>query len=79
MWVSPGRAGAPLATPVQPVQKRVFGGCHLNRRIVDLLATAGFNIAEVDVFYERTLRNSWPLNPSALLYLLTWLVLYRDQ
>jgi len=36
-----------------PVQKRVFGGCHLNRPIVDLLTTAGFSITEVDVFYEK--------------------------
>src|SRR5215469_5693050 len=28
-----------------PVQKRIFGGCHLNRPIVDLLTTAGFSIA----------------------------------
>ena len=37
---------------LEPVQKRVFGGCHLTRPIVSLLATAGFTIADVDVFYE---------------------------
>jgi ubiquinone/menaquinone biosynthesis C-methylase UbiE len=37
---------------LEPVQKRVFGGCHLTRPIVSLLSTAGFTIAEVDVFYE---------------------------
>jgi ubiquinone/menaquinone biosynthesis C-methylase UbiE len=37
---------------LEPVQKRVFGGCHLTRPIVDLLAAAGFTIADVDVFYE---------------------------
>ena len=37
---------------LEPVQKRVFGGCHLTRRLVDLLTTAGFTITEVDVFYE---------------------------
>jgi ubiquinone/menaquinone biosynthesis C-methylase UbiE len=36
----------------EPVQKRLFGGCHLTRPIVDLLRTAGFTIAELDVFYE---------------------------
>lgn len=36
----------------EPVQKRLFGGCHLTRPIVDLLTTAGFTIAELDVFYE---------------------------
>jgi hypothetical protein len=34
------------------VQKRVFGGCHLTRPIVDLLKRGGFTITEVDVFYE---------------------------
>ncbi len=38
---------------VEPLQKRLLGGCHLTRPIVDLLATAGFTIAEVDVFYEQ--------------------------
>jgi ubiquinone/menaquinone biosynthesis C-methylase UbiE len=37
---------------LEPVQKRLFGGCHLTRPIVDLLTTAGFAIEEVDVFYE---------------------------
>ena len=34
------------------MQKRLFGGCHLTRPIVDLLKGAGFTITEVDVFYE---------------------------
>jgi ubiquinone/menaquinone biosynthesis C-methylase UbiE len=38
----------------EPLQKRLFGGCHLTRPIVDLLTTAGFNIAELDVFYEKS-------------------------
>jgi ubiquinone/menaquinone biosynthesis C-methylase UbiE len=37
---------------LEPVQKRVFGGCHLTRPIVDLLSGAGFTITDVDVFYE---------------------------
>ncbi len=37
---------------LDPVQKRLFGGCHLTRPIVDLLKGAGFTITEVDVFYE---------------------------
>ena len=37
---------------LEPVQKRLFGGCHLTRPIVQLLTTAGFTIADVDVFYE---------------------------
>ncbi len=39
---------------VEPVQKRIFGGCHLTRPIVDLLTTAGFTITELDVFYEKS-------------------------
>lgn len=37
---------------LEPLQKRVFGGCHLTRPITDLLTTAGFTIIELDVFYE---------------------------
>jgi ubiquinone/menaquinone biosynthesis C-methylase UbiE len=37
---------------LEPVQKRLFGGCHLTRQVVDLLSAAGFTIAELDVFYE---------------------------
>ena len=38
---------------LEPMQKRLFGGCHLTRSIADLLSDAGFEIAEVDVFYEK--------------------------
>lgn len=38
---------------LEPMQKRLFGGCHLTRPIVDLLTTAGFTITELDVFYEE--------------------------
>ena len=38
---------------LEPVQKRVFGGCHLTRPIVDLLRRAGFEIKELDQFYEE--------------------------
>jgi ubiquinone/menaquinone biosynthesis C-methylase UbiE len=37
---------------LEPMQKRVFGGCHLTRPIVGLLSGAGFTITEVDEFYE---------------------------
>ena len=37
---------------LEPLQKRLFGGCHLTRPIVDLLTGAGFVITEVDIFYE---------------------------
>lgn len=38
---------------LEPMQKRLFGGCHLTRPIVDLLTAAGFTITELDVFYEE--------------------------
>jgi ubiquinone/menaquinone biosynthesis C-methylase UbiE len=38
---------------LEPVQKRVFGGCHLTRSAPDLLTGAGFTITDLDVFYEE--------------------------
>ncbi|MGH2883937.1 MAG: class I SAM-dependent methyltransferase [Solirubrobacteraceae bacterium] len=38
---------------LEPMQKRLFGGCHLTRPIADLLKDAGFAITELDVFYEQ--------------------------
>jgi SAM-dependent methyltransferase len=38
---------------LEPIQKRVFGGCHLTRRVPELLTDAGFAIRELDVFYEQ--------------------------
>jgi ubiquinone/menaquinone biosynthesis C-methylase UbiE len=37
----------------EPVQKKVFGGCHLTRPVVDLLTAAGFTITDLDQFYEE--------------------------
>jgi len=38
---------------LEPIQKRVFGGCHLTRPVVEMLTSAGFTITEVDEFYEE--------------------------
>jgi SAM-dependent methyltransferase len=38
---------------LEPMQKRLFGGCHLTRPIVELLTAAGFTITELDTFYEE--------------------------
>ena len=38
---------------LEPMQKRVFGGCHLTRPIADLVTAAGFTITDIDVFYEK--------------------------
>jgi ubiquinone/menaquinone biosynthesis C-methylase UbiE len=38
---------------LEPIQKRVFGGCHLTRQVAQLLTNAGFSVTELDVFYEE--------------------------
>jgi SAM-dependent methyltransferase len=37
---------------LNPIQKALAGGCHLNRDIRGLLETAGFEIRDIDIFYE---------------------------
>lgn len=36
---------------LEPLQKRLLGGCHLTRPVVPMLTDAGFAVREVDVFY----------------------------
>jgi ubiquinone/menaquinone biosynthesis C-methylase UbiE len=36
-----------------PLQRRVFGGCHLNRPINALVADAGFEVRRIDNYYMR--------------------------
>jgi ubiquinone/menaquinone biosynthesis C-methylase UbiE len=38
---------------LEPVQKRLFGGCHLTRSAPELLRGAGFEIGALDAFYEK--------------------------
>lgn len=38
---------------LEPINKRMFGGCHLSRPILELLESAGFTVKDVDVFYEK--------------------------
>jgi ubiquinone/menaquinone biosynthesis C-methylase UbiE len=38
---------------LEPLQKRLFGGCHLTRPIPDLVRDAGFTITELDAYYEK--------------------------
>lgn len=38
---------------LEPMQKRLFGGCHLTRPVVEQLTAAGFTVTELDVFYEE--------------------------
>jgi ubiquinone/menaquinone biosynthesis C-methylase UbiE len=35
----------------EPVQKRIFGGCHLTRQIASSLESASFTLTELDEFY----------------------------
>jgi hypothetical protein len=44
---------------------RLFGGCHLTRRIADELTAAGFTIRELDVFYEEGVPRFLAPTPSA--------------
>jgi ubiquinone/menaquinone biosynthesis C-methylase UbiE len=39
---------------MEPMQKRLFGGCHVTRPIVDMVTAAGFTVTEVDVFYAKS-------------------------
>jgi ubiquinone/menaquinone biosynthesis C-methylase UbiE len=38
---------------LEPVQKVVVGGCHLTRPIADLVRGAGFEIEDLDAYYEE--------------------------
>ena len=38
---------------IEPVNKRIFGGCHLTKPIAELIAAAGFTITDLEVFYEK--------------------------
>ena len=46
---------------LEPVQKRLFGGCHLTRAIPGLVRDAGFTITELDEFYTP----GWPRSTNA--------------
>jgi ubiquinone/menaquinone biosynthesis C-methylase UbiE len=38
---------------LNPLQNRLFGGCNLNRPIVDSIRAAGFEVDRVDRYYEQ--------------------------
>ncbi|MFE4795865.1 class I SAM-dependent methyltransferase [Streptomyces sp. NPDC056708] len=38
---------------LDPLEQRLFAGCHLTRRIADMLTAAGFTIIALDVFYGK--------------------------
>jgi len=37
---------------LEPINKRIVGGCHLTRKIGDAVTAAGFEIVELEQFYE---------------------------
>jgi ubiquinone/menaquinone biosynthesis C-methylase UbiE len=56
-FVEHGRAPQPRVARWQdrltPVQRRVFGGCHLNRPIDALIERAGLRLEKLDNYYAR--------------------------
>ncbi|MFD3497889.1 class I SAM-dependent methyltransferase [Streptomyces sp. NPDC058678] len=38
---------------LEPLNKRLFGGCHLTRPAATMVTNAGFTITDIDVFYEK--------------------------
>lgn len=38
---------------IEPVHKRLAGGCHLTRKIPELLEQAGFEIEQLDTYYSE--------------------------
>jgi ubiquinone/menaquinone biosynthesis C-methylase UbiE len=56
-FVEHGRAPDPSVARWQdrltPVQRRIFGGCHLNRPIDELIGSAGLRLDRLDNYYVR--------------------------
>ena len=54
-FVEHGRAPQPAVARWQdrltPIQRKVFGGCHLNRRIDELIGRAGFTTTRLDTSF----------------------------
>lgn len=57
VFLEHGRAPDPSVADWQkritPLWKNITGGCHLNRKIDDLITAAGFQITELKTFYVR--------------------------
>ena len=56
-FVEHGRSNEPRVERWQdrwdPMQGRLFGGCHVNRKIDELIANSGLRIEQLDTFYSR--------------------------
>jgi ubiquinone/menaquinone biosynthesis C-methylase UbiE len=44
---------------LDPLQQKLFGGCHLTRPIADVITEAGFTINDLDTFYEDGIPRPW--------------------
>ena len=51
--LSPDAKVARWQDRLNPIQRRVFGGCHLNRPIDRLLENAGLTVAPLETFYAK--------------------------
>ncbi len=51
--LSPDARIARLQQRLTPFQRRAFGGCHLDRRIDQLVTAAGFELTRLDTFYMK--------------------------
>ena len=38
---------------IEPLNKRLFGGCHLTRRIAETIEDAGFTVEQLDTYYSK--------------------------
>ena len=50
---SPDASVAKWQERLTPIQRKVFGGCHLDRQIDDLISGAGFDLTKLANFYMK--------------------------
>ena len=50
---APDEKAARWQARLEPMNKRLAGGCHLTRRITDEIASAGFQIDQIDTYYFK--------------------------
>jgi ubiquinone/menaquinone biosynthesis C-methylase UbiE len=51
--LAPDAIVARLQQRLTPLQRRAFGGCHLDRRIDQLVAAAGLELTRLDTYYMK--------------------------
>lgn len=51
--LSPDAKVAARSARMEPMQKRMFGGCHITRDIPALVKGAGFTVDSLETFYEK--------------------------